>query len=78
MTEEKCTAPCHPCVCEDCPCDSPEIHKMNDCVHSHLENDSCVLFSIPVCDPTGKGCYFPICLRDKMLHTDTEMKDDIH
>lgn len=70
MTDEKeckCTAPCDPCVCDDCPCDSPDVHKHNDCVHSHLENDGCVLFPIKECDPTGKGCYMPISMREKLL-----------
>jgi hypothetical protein len=63
---EQCEEPCHPCVCDDCPCDTPEAHKFNDCIHSHLENDTCVIFS-KTCDPTGKGCYMPISMRDKML-----------
>ena len=63
----QCEEPCDPCVCEDCPCDSPEVHKHNDCVHSHLEKDDCVLFPIKNCNPEGRGCYLPIALRDKML-----------
>lgn len=63
----QCEEPCHPCMCSDCPCDTPEAHKFNDCVHSNMENDGCALFPIQNCEPTGKGCYMPVALRDKML-----------
>jgi hypothetical protein len=63
----QCEEPCDPCGCSDCPVDTPAAHKHNDCVHSHLENDSCVLFPIPICDPMGKGCYLPVSMREKLL-----------
>jgi hypothetical protein len=63
----QCQEPCDPCVCDDCPCDDPAVHKHNDCVHSNKENDGCALFPIKECDPTGKGCYMPVSMRDKML-----------
>jgi hypothetical protein len=63
---QECEEPCDPCTCEDCPVDTPAAHKHNDCIHSHLENDTCIIFSKP-CDPTGRGCYLPISMRDKML-----------
>jgi hypothetical protein len=63
----QCREPCHPCVCEDCPCDTPEAHKFNDCVHSKPANDDCALFPIKDCKPDGKGCYMPEWMKDKML-----------